>query len=290
MEIDTAVDVYLDHLRVERALRPLSVSAYGTDLGAFSKHLAAAGVTHVAAIGAPEVSGFLAAAGGKPRSHARRLSAVRGFLKFLVREREIERDPSDVLERPRLGRRLPKVLSSADVLSIVDQIAGGDFRALRDRTMLLLLYGSGLRVSELCALTLADVDRARGVVAPMGKGQKRRLVPVAPVVLDALDAYLVEREARGVPGPFLFVARGGRAISRQGVFKLLRRYAAGVGITAISPHKLRHSFATHLLAGGADLRSVQAMLGHSDIGTTQIYTFVADDQVRAAHARSHPRG
>jgi integrase/recombinase XerD len=157
--------------------------------------------------------------------------------------------------------------------------------------MILLLYSSGLRVSELCGLLLEQVDRKRGIVIPLGKGGKRRMVPVAEAALQALDAYLLQREARGEPSRFVFVARRGKGLSRQAVFKFLRSYALGAGVTKnSSPHKLRHSFATHLLAGGADLRSVQAMLGHANIATTEIYTHLADDHVARVHAKTHPRG
>jgi integrase/recombinase XerD len=290
VQLDAAIDAYLDHLRVERALASATTEAYGSDLAMFAAHLATRDIADPRAIDDAALTAYLAVQKGSAKSAARRLSAIRGLCKFLVRERILDKDPSELVDRPKTGRRLPKVFSTNDVLSVIAAIPEEGFRGLRDRAMLLLAYSSGLRVSELCGLRLQDIDRARGVVSPLGKGDKRRLVPVATVALDAIDAYLDERTARGVHGDFVFVARGDKPITRQAVFKLLRRHALGAGIVKISPHKLRHSFATHLLAGGADLRSVQAMLGHADIGTTQVYTHVADDHVRRVHARTHPRG
>lgn len=291
MQIDAAIDAYLDHLRVERALANATTEAYGSDLAMFAAHLATRDISDPRAIDDAALTAYLAIQTGSAKSAARRLSAIRGFCKFLVRERILDKDPSELVDRPKTGRRLPKVFSTSDVLSVIDAVPADGFRGLRDRALLLLAYSSGLRVSELCGLRLQDIDRARGVVSPLGKGDKRRLVPVATVALDAIDRYLEARIAHGVRGDFVFVARGDKPITRQAVFKLLRRYALGAGISQkISPHKLRHSFATHLLAGGADLRSVQAMLGHADIGTTQVYTHLADDHVRAVHARTHPRG
>lgn len=291
MQIDAAIDAYLDHLRVERALASATTEAYGSDLATFATHLAARGIVDPHAIDDAALTAYLALQKGSAKSAARRLSAIRGLCKFLVRERVLDRDPSELVDRPKTGRRLPKVFSTNDVLAVIEGVPADGFRGLRDRALLLLAYSSGLRVSELCGLRLQDIDRNRGVVSPLGKGDKRRLVPVATVALDAIDRYLESRAARGVRGDFVFVARGDKPITRQAVFKLLRRYALGAGVgPKISPHKLRHSFATHLLAGGADLRSVQAMLGHADIGTTQVYTHVADDHVRQVHARTHPRG
>lgn len=308
-ELGGFIDAYLDHLRVERALSKATLEAYGGDLARMAAVLEERGVREVRAIGGGDLSFVLAASESSAKSQARHLSAMRGFFKFLVRERLLDRDPTELIDRPRLMRRLPKVLSADEVLRMIDEqtIAASSgrgaakpteaaaFRAARDRAMLMLFYSSGLRVSELVGLRVQDVDRVRGVVSPLGKGHKRRLVPVAEPALVALDRYLELRaaraEARGrAAGDALFVARGTKPMTRQAAFKLVRRVARASGIArAISPHKLRHSFATHLLAGGADLRSVQAMLGHADISTTEIYTHVAYDHVRAAHAKAHPR-
>ncbi len=292
------IDAYLDHLRVERALSSATLEAYGADLARLARHLDTTGVAEVTKIATADICALIAATEGSAKSAARYLSAMRGFFKFLVRERVLERDPTELIDRPRLARRLPKVLSTDEVLRMIEAATqptrptlAAVRRAARDRAMLMLLYSIGLRVSELCGLRTQDVDRARGVVSPLGKGQKRRLVPVAPPALVALEAYLeVRAEAKSLRWDVLFSARGAKPMTRQAVFKIVRAYARSAGIPrSISPHKLRHSFATHLLSGGADLRSVQAMLGHADITTTEIYTHVAYDHVRAAHARAHPR-
>jgi integrase/recombinase XerD len=284
------LEAYLDHLRVERGLAPLTVSAYGTDLAVFVEGLEAAGVSDLSLLAFGHVAELLRKDARSSRSVARRLSAVRGFCKFLVRERCLTADPTELVDRPRTPKKLPHVLSQVDVTAVVDAVRGTSFRALRDRAMLLLLYSSGLRVSELCGLTLSDVDRRRGIVIPLGKGGKKRMVPVAEVALVALDAYLAARALRAERSSHVFVARAGKPITRQAVFKLLKRYALGAGVAKpCSPHKLRHSFATHLLAGGADLRSVQAMLGHASVATTEIYTHLSDDHVERVHAKTHPR-
>jgi integrase/recombinase XerD len=284
------LDAYLDHLRVERGLAPLTVAAYGTDLAVFVEGLERRGLSDLSQLSFGDVADLLRKDARSSRSVARRLSAVRGFCKFLVRERCLAADPTELVDRPRTPKKLPQVLSQGDVEAVLAAVRGGSLRAMRDRAMLLLLYSSGLRVSELCGLTRADVDRRRGVVVPLGKGGKKRMVPIAEVALVALDDYLAARAAQDDESPHVFVARKGKPITRQAVFKLLKRYALGAGVAKpCSPHKLRHSFATHLLAGGADLRSVQAMLGHASVATTEIYTHLADDHVERVHAKTHPR-
>ena len=200
-----------------------------------------------------------------------------------------------LVDRPRLGRRLPRVLSFEEVQRLLEaplpDPANPTARGTRDAAMLHLMYASGLRVSELCGLKLGDLDTKRGVVAAFGKGGKRRLIPVGEAALHHVSNYLRDVRPKSTSrDPHLFLSPRGKAFSRQGFWKLIKRYAAIAGIlTPISPHKLRHSFATHLLRGGADLRAVQAMLGHADLGTTEIYTHVAHDHVRLAHSRAHPR-
>lgn len=295
MDLAGRIDTYLDHLRVERALAKNTLESYARDLNQLADTLGdrvrAEDVTEgnlAALLAANARRGFGA------RSSARQLSAIRGFFKFLVRERVIERDPTALLERPKLGRRLPRALSQPDVLAIVERPNVSTRRGARDAAMLHLLYACGVRVSELAGLKIADLDRERGVVSVRGKGDKRRLVPVGEVALARIDAYLTgarAAHARSATQTTLFLAPSGRALTRQAIWKIIKRYARAAGVTAtVSPHKMRHSFATHLLQGGADLRAVQAMLGHADLGTTEIYTAVARDHVRAAHKRSHPRG
>lgn len=288
------VDAYLDHLRVERALAKNTVEAYARDLGKLCIHAEERGVDGPRKIDAALVSSFLVGLGHEgigARSAVRHLSAVRGFTRFLQRERELDLDPCSLVERPRIGRRLPKVLNVGEVSELLEAPEKTTFRGLRDRSMLHLLYAAGLRVSELVGLKVGDVDRKRGLVSPLGKGGKRRLVPLGEPALDALDAYLAVRpENPGASSSTLFLSPRGKALTRQGFWKLITAYARGAGIMKpSSPHKLRHSFATHLLEGGADLRSVQALLGHADISTTEIYTHVADEHVRAAYKKAHPR-
>ncbi|MEO8874463.1 MAG: tyrosine recombinase, partial [Polyangiaceae bacterium] len=226
------------------------------------------------------------------RSSARQLSALRGFFKFLVREKEMPADPTTMIDRPKLGRRLPRVFSFEEISRLLEMPNLAKDRGIRDAAMIHLMYASGLRVSELCSLGAGDLDLQTGIVKPLGKGGKRRVVPVGEVALAHLTVYLRDvrpKLAKPNTRPLFISPRGG-GLTRQGFWKLLKRYARAAGIMApLSPHKLRHSFATHLLAGGADLRAVQAMLGHADLGTTEIYTRVAQDHVKRAHAKAHPR-
>lgn len=293
MNLDGWIDAYLDHLRVERALSAHTLAAYSRDLGKLS---AQAEKTGAAVLDRDLVSAYLIGlqeAGLGARSAARHVSAVRGFAKFLVRERAIELDPCLTLPRPRAGRRLPRVLTVEDLRALLDAPDATTFRGVRDRAMLHVAYGAGLRVSELVGLRLADLDLARGLVSAFGKGRKRRLVPLGDAALSTLDAYLGLRAQHPLAqrSTILFLSPRGGALTRQAFWKAVVAYARSVGIDKpASPHKLRHSFATHLLQGGADLRSVQTMLGHADIATTEIYTHVAFDQVRQAHQKAHPRG
>jgi integrase/recombinase XerD len=287
------IDAYLDHLRVERALAANTLDAYARDLNALAS--GAGGEADPREVGADTIAALMAAnvkRGFGARSSARQLSALRGFFKFLVRERAIPEDPTKLLDRPRLARKLPRVLSFDEVERLLAAPDEATDRGMLHGAMLHLMYASGLRVSELCALRVGDIDLQRGVVAAHGKGGKRRLVPVGEVALDRIARYVREVRPR-VAGPgetALFASPRGGHYTREAFWLIVRRYAVAAGIVPLpSPHKLRHSFATHLVRGGADLRAVQAMLGHADLGTTEIYTHVAQDHVRAAHAKSHPR-
>lgn len=287
------VDAYLDHLRVERALSRNTLEAYARDL---NKLVGRLGDGEPAAAITPEkVSELLAAVsdeGLSARSAARLLSGLRGFFRFLVRERVIPQDPTALIDRPRIGRSLPKAVTYDDILRLLALPDTAKPRGARDAALLHLFYASGLRVSELAALALSDLDLKRGVVTPFGKGGKRRLVPVGEVAVSHLVHYVenVRSKAKGAESKTLFLSPRGTGFSREGLWKLIRKYGRAAGIALpLSPHKLRHSFATHLLRGGADLRAVQTMLGHADISTTEIYTYVADDHVRRVHAKSHPR-
>ncbi|MCC6214069.1 MAG: tyrosine recombinase [Polyangiaceae bacterium] len=293
MTLHSSLDDYLTHLRVERGLASATLEAYAADLGRFVAELERQGVANPAALDAGHVSAWLTALsadGLGPRSAARHLSAARGWLRYLVREGVLAQDPAAAAPRARPGRRLPRSIDVDSLLPLLDAPPAETARGLRDRAMLAVAYSAGLRVSELVRLRRQDVDRARGVVTVTGKGDKRRLVPLGEVALARLDAWLAHPAAqRG--GDWLFPSPRGGALSRQGFWKLLASYGRAAGVSGrVHPHRLRHSFATHLLQGGADLRSVQTLLGHADIGTTQIYTHVSSDHVRAAHRRAHPRG
>jgi len=293
--VDRWVDAYLDHLRVERGLAPRTISAYARDLARFVDHAQSEGITEVERIGSSLVSSHLVAlgrAGVSARSSVRHLSSLRGFCRFLVSERILETDPCALVNRPRVGRRLPDALTFEEVLRLLDAPPASTRRGRRDRAMLHVMYAAGLRVSELVGLKMGDVDRRRGVVSAYGKGNKRRLVPLGEVALTALAAYLQDRQhhPQAATSVILFLSPRGGALTRQAFFKAVVRYARAAGIRkAVSPHKLRHSFATHLLERGADLRSVQAMLGHADISTTEVYTHVVGEHLRRTYDRSHPR-
>jgi integrase/recombinase XerD len=295
MALEAAVDAYLAHLRVERALSPHTVAAYGRDLAGFAAFAAAAGVDEPRALDLAVVSGWLGSlgrAGLSPRTAARKLSAARGLVRFLLREGELSEDPTRLAARPRLGRRLPRPLAESEVVRLIETPDASTLRGARDRAMLSVAYAAGLRVSELVGLTLGDVDLRRGVVSVLGKGSKRRLVPLGEVALAHLDAYLAARAAtEPAPATTLFQSPRGGPLTRQGFWKIVGQYARAAGISArVHPHRLRHSFATHLLAGGADLRSVQTLLGHANVVTTEIYTHVSREHLHAVHRRSHPRG
>jgi integrase/recombinase XerD len=289
------VDDYLEHLRVERALSAATLEAYAHDLRELCTYLAERG-SDLGSAQLDELSGFLTALSDRrlgARSQARYLSAVRGLYKYLLRTRLVARDPTELLDAPRKTRRLPTLLGTGEVLALLDAPDTSTPAGIRDRAMLTLMYASGLRVSELVTLGVDDLRPADGLVRVLGKGEKQRLVPVSERAIEAVHEYL--RAARGAwarPGErALFVTARGRGMTRQGFWKLLQRHAVNAGITkALSPHKLRHSFATHLLEGGADLRAVQTMLGHADISTTQVYTHVVADRLKSVHARYHPRG
>jgi integrase/recombinase XerD len=235
----------------------------------------------------------LAERGLSARSRARALAAVRGFLRFLVREGHLSSDPAAELGVRRPPGALPRVLGEREAERLVTQVVPAARRPLRDRALLELLYACGLRVSELVMLRGSQVNLEAGFLTVLGKGGKERVIPLGRAARAAVLAYLETerpRLLRGRPSAFVFVGPGGRPLTRQAVWKLVRKRAAAAALDAgVSPHTLRHTFATHLLGGGADLRVVQALLGHADIGTTQVYTHVAPARLREVHRRFHPR-
>ena len=292
---DGALDDYIQHLRVERGLSRHTVDGYASDLGKFGSWLADERVV-LDEVDEPTVAGFLVTLsqqGLSARTQARALSSIRGFFRFLVHEHRHPRDPTELLEGPRLLAKLPDILNRDEVLRLLQAPVGNKPNRVRDRAMLHTMYAAGLRVSELVNLDLGDVNLEDGFVAVLGKGNKRRIVPLGAHARAAMGEYLVEVRSKWArpASRACFVTARGKAMTRQGFWAIVKKYARAAGITKpISPPKLRHSFATHLLAGGADLRSVQTMLGHADISTTQIYTHVTGDHLRKMHERYHPRG
>lgn len=294
---------YLDHLAVERGTSANTLDSYARDLRRYGAYLASAGVGGLAAVREEQVTGFLAAlrdgAGGhRPlavSSAARALIAARGLHRFAFREGLVPADVAAAVHPPSPPKRLPKALGVDDVLRLLEVFpADGGPRCLRDRALLEMLYSTGARISEAVGLDRDDIDAPARTVLLRGKGGKQRLVPVGRPALAALDAYLVRgrptlaARGRGVAAVFLN-ARGTR-LSRQSAWAVLRDAAARTGITAaVSPHTLRHSFATHLLEGGADVRVVQELLGHASVTTTQVYTLVTVDTLREVYATAHPR-
>ena len=286
---------FLAALQTERGASPHTLAAYRRDLVGFTAFLSRRGRA-IGAVRLGDLSEYLAELrrrGLGARSAARHLSAVRGLYRFLLAAGEIRRDPTEHLESPRPPRRLPRTLSVEDAAALVESPDLSAPEGLRDRAMLELLYASGLRASECLALRLEDLNIAAGYVTATGKGNRQRLVPVGAQALKWVERYtLTSRPAfvkRGDPGA-LFVNRYGRPLSRQALWMMIKRAGRRAGVrSTVSPHTLRHSFASHLLERGADLRSVQAMLGHADIATTQIYTHLPSSAVRAMYRKFHPR-
>ncbi len=295
---DQLFDSYLAHLKVERGLAKNTLSAYASDLARFAAWLEDRGVA-IEDAGEGDMARYLAHVGKEglaARSQARVLSALRGFFKYLLREREVRRDPTQQMEGPRLAKRLPVVMTEDEVLRLLAAPRGNKPNAVRDRAMLHTMYAAGLRVSELVRLQLGDMHLEGRFLNAFGKGSKRRIVPLGDVAIEYLVTYL--RDVRpqwalrsGAAASHVFLTSRGTPLTRQAFWKYVRAYTRVAGIDKeISPHKLRHSFATHLLVGGADLRAVQAMLGHADISTTEVYTHVTGAHLRHVHATYHPRG
>ena len=287
------VDRYLEFLLVQRGLSENTLSAYAADLRDFCAFLdeRALPLEDVAEQSLFLYVVFIRRRGLGGRSLARHLSALRGFFAFAREEGVLTEDPARFLENPKLTKSLPEVLSHAEMDALLAVPDLSDKLGFRDRTMLELLYASGLRVSELCSLKALDFDPHTQLLRVFGKGSKERLVPVHAAAAAFLQGYIDHWRPQFSPkAPVLFLNRSGKGLSRVGVWKLVQRYAQLAGISiSISPHTFRHSFATHLLEGGADLRSVQMLLGHADIAATEIYTHVQEERVTATHRKYHPR-
>ena len=290
------IDSYLGFVELERGLSRNTAKSYESDLRQASHFLQRHGTAGWGQASAKSLTAWLhglSDQGLSASSQARKLSAVRMLCRHLVREQVRPDDPSALLTGPKLRRKLPETLSESDMEKLLAAPAGGDAYAIRDRAMLELFYSSGLRISELSGLVLQQVDLEHGFVRVFGKGAKERVVPLGAKARDAVVTYLTAGRPRLVKprtGSELFISERGQAISRKTVWVLVRKYAARAGLTRrVKPHLLRHSFATHLLGGGADLRAIQEMLGHASIGTTQIYTAVENSRLLDQHARHHPR-
>ena len=298
-EIEISIEAYLTYARVEKGLSPRTVSAYAHDLARVAAFAGELGIRSIRQLRREHLSDLIVAleqAGVGPRSRARSLAAIRGWLRHAGIAGG-EADPTRDIVSPRFATALPRTLRQDETAALINACDPAKPGGVRDRAMLEVLYGAGLRVSELVGLALAAVDRRAGLVRVVGKGRKERIVPIGTPALEALEAYLETSRPLfvrpGVPdGGALFLSRRGRAMSRQNFFTRLRQLAVVAGIPAdrVSPHVLRHAFATDLLEGGADLRVVQSLLGHSDLSTTQIYTHVDRARLHKTVETRHPRG
>ncbi len=291
------LDAFIAFVRAERGLSGKTVDAYASDLAVYFQDLRDKGIHDLTRVTQEDISGHLATLGRKGlarRSQARHLAAVRGFHRFLVAEKYVEKDPTEDLDTPRSARKLPSFLTLEEVEQLLAAPEETNPVGIRDKAMLEVLYATGLRVSELVGLGINDVQLTAGFLVAKGKGSKERIVPLGRIAVERVQAYLAgPRQLLLGEGSSkaLFVTPRGDGFTRQGFWKLLKRYALKAGIRKpISPHKLRHSFATHLVERGADLRAVQAMLGHADLATTQIYTHVNSARLRAVYDSAHPRG
>ena len=287
---------FLDYVQAECGLADNTCKAYQRDLRRFLTHLSDSGARSLSKLRPQDVERFVQherQTGQADSSVSRALAAVRMFCRYLVLHRVLDEDASSSIEAPKRWRRLPTVLSDRAVQTLLAAPEPGkDAHALRDRALLTLLYATGIRADEAAGLDVTDINATLGIVRVLGKGAKERIVPVADAAIEMLDGYL--REYRPLLQPAdnaLFVSRSGRRLLREDVYRIVRKYVRRAGLRdRVSPHTLRHSFATQLLAGGADLRSVQEMLGHADIATTQIYTHVDAARLKAIHRKFHPRG
>jgi len=287
------LDEYLSHMAVERGMSANTIEAYSRDLCRFFSWL---GHDDPGRVGAEDLRAhlvWLRQQGLSARSAARAMSAIRGHFRFLVEEEIILADPTELIDRPRLSRSLPDVITVAEMEKLLSAPGDETPEGVRDRAMLEMLYAAGLRVSELTGLSINDLNLDAMVVRVIGKGNKERLSPVNDAACRSVRKYLREARpvlAKGGRDKAMFISRRGRGITRQAVWHRIKRYALVSGLSKkVSPHTFRHSFATHLLEGGADLRAVQAMLGHADISTTQIYTHVDRRLLKKEYDRYHPR-
>ena len=295
--IDSLLDQFINYLLVEKGLSENTISAYSADLTCYLDFLTKQGIVDMTGADTAVLLKHLIVLRNKglgPRSRSRHLVAIRGFYRFLVHEKILDNNPAKMVDLPKIGRKLPEVLNVEKVVQLLNAPDASTPTGLRDGAMLELLYAAGLRVSELVQVTTTNVNLEACFVRVVGKGSKERVVPIGQTAQKRIDLYLTRGRSpllKGRPSPYLFVSRLGKPLTRQGFWKILKNAALKAGISKnITPHTLRHSFASHLLERGADLRSVQVMLGHVDISTTQIYTHVAPERLKAVHTQYHPRG
>lgn len=296
-EIFDLIDQYTSYLAVEKGLSSSTLESYGSDLARFQRFLAGNKIKRIRDVDTASVLKYLLRLrddGLGIRSRARHLVTLRGFFRFLVQEKYISADPARLIDLPKSGLKLPDVLSVTEIIRLLQTPDTTRYKGMRDAAMLELLYAAGLRVSELISLKFQDINLEAGFVRVFGKGSKERLVPIGEHAKHKLDLYIkTARPAllKNLTSPYLFLGRAGRPMTRQGFWKIVKNYALAAGCDKkITPHTFRHSFASHLLEGGADLRAVQMMLGHADISTTQIYTHVTRDHMKHMHEKYHPRG
>jgi integrase/recombinase XerD len=293
--MDELLEQFYHHLGAERGLASLTLESYAHDLQDFRQFLRSLNRGSWEEVTLEDFQNYLAtlqSRGLSARSRARRLSALRQFFRFLQREERLPANPVELLDSPRLPLKLPQVLSEQEVEALLGAVDPSSPQGQRDAALLEVLYATGLRVSELVGLTVKQVDLRRGVVRPLGKGHKERLIPMVPQAVEKLKLYLTEGRSQLLKGKdslYVFVNQRGGPLSRQGFWKILQRYARLAGLGRLSPHTLRHSFATHLLARGANLRVLQLLLGHADLATTQIYTHLDAERLKLAHKKAHPR-
>ena len=295
--LDNLVDQYINYLLVEKGLSDNTIESYSSDLALYLEFLKKNGIKNISDAGAAVMLKHLAAlrdAGLGAKSRTRHLVTLRGFYRFLVQEKIVKHNPSKIINLPKSVLKLPDVLSVEEVKKLLNICDTKKPKGIRDAAMIELLYAAGLRVSELVNVKLQNVNMEAGFVRVFGKGSKERVVPIGLYAKEKIDHYIKSSRPmllKNMISQYLFIARAGKPMTRQGFWKQLKKYGRVAGIKKrITPHSLRHSFASHLLDGGADLRAVQVMLGHVDISTTQIYTHVARKRLKEMHEKYHPRG
>lgn len=296
MTLDQHIDRFVTHIRVERQLSPNTIEAYSRDLRFLNESLAKQGVKETDKVEERHILQFLMERGKQKissRSAARTLVAIRRFFGFMLETKAITKDPTAQIESPSKWHKLPHVLTMEQVDNLLSQPDRKTHLGMRDHAILQLFYASGLRISEMATITLNQINLQKGFVIPYGKGSKERAVPVGSVAISAINDYIENARPTLIKGSHsdcLFVSRQGKGLTRQRLWMIVKRMARSAGInTNVTPHMLRHSFATHMLERGADLRSVQTMLGHADISTTQIYTHVSTKHLKEIYKKFHPR-